>query len=282
MWAKAPTAHCCSKGCWHHLNPGCSRVYLGLNKLFCPSSQNFRQGRFGYLACLWDFSPGCQTCCTTTVGLTSTDHLLSRLAVLHLVLHASLMGKSWPEIEQPFPRLPVLRAASSIPVCWENPIRNSGVFPSVFSLLVVQPIILGLWDTSTNETCQSFAHVSSRALIPSSGRGAVWDEAAIHLLPKLSWQCWVPSHAMGKRWSWTCPAGAGQQPLPISSKTKCVFGPGELCVEQRLKAQSVSFHLLLDNCCDLTSLTALLPDLSSTSSQSPAWAVDIFLLISFM
>lgn len=59
-----------------------------------------------------------------------------------------------------------------------------------------------------------------------------------------------PSRDMGKRWSWRSPVGAGQPSLPIRSKTKCMFGPGDLCVEQRLKAQSVSFHLLLDNCCD--------------------------------
>lgn len=79
------------------------------NRFSRPPSHKLCEGRFWGPCLSVGFLPGCQTCCKTTEGLTSTDHLLSRLSVMYLVLHASLMGKSWPEIEQPFPEAPCSR-----------------------------------------------------------------------------------------------------------------------------------------------------------------------------
>lgn len=79
-------------------------------------------------------------------------------------------------------------------------------------------------------------------------------------------------------------AGSPCPALPAVKQSAC-SALGTVCQAERLKAQSASFHLLLDNCCDAVTgpVGAASPPspLPHTSSQCPVGAVDIFLLISF-
>lgn len=85
-------------------------------------------------------------------------------------------------------------------------------FP-VVSFIFVKPSVLGSWDTRKAGTCQTHC-TCEQPSSDLSGTGA------------------APAHT---------PTLA----LPAVNSPR-----GPMCQAERLKAQSASFHLLLDNCCD--------------------------------